>query len=62
MKNKNFKWLMLILLVVLAISIIVGVNIGYAKIDFSHVIKIILSKIGIGVDVNGIRPQDFDIV
>lgn len=62
MKNKNFKWLMLILLVVLAISIIVGVNIGYAKIDFSHVIKIILSKIGIGVDVNSIRPQDFDIV
>lgn len=62
MKNKNFKWLMLVLLVVLAISIIVGVNIGYAKIELSHVIKIILSKIGFAVDVNGIREADFDII
>ena len=62
MKDKKFRWLMLILLVVLAISIILGVNIGYAKINFNHVLKIILSKIGFGVDVSGIRPQDFDII
>lgn len=59
---KKIKWLVPLLLVVLALSLIIGINLGYSKIKTEDILSILANKIGFNTDIDHIRSASVDII
>ncbi|MDO5714556.1 MAG: iron ABC transporter permease [Tissierellia bacterium] len=59
---KKFWFWLVLLSVLLVISFVLGVNLGYAKIPLSQVMSIIGHHLGINMSMDGIKDSTIDII